>query len=236
MINIDLLKRYIDELSSFNIDVSKKSSTYSIQMSIFSGMYTVICDDLYYSLQDIPEQYRMIANEYIRVYKEKREIYDSILRDEMNKDAARCASILSFMQSNQTEVKQKEESKVEESKVKESTVDDNMNDDFLKLMNKEENKTTVDLTKKASYVKCLIDNNTVAILEDIRDDIKHTDDEKLDMALKHLYNVLEIAHDYYNLSEDSKERYVKNYKKASDINVLLSQVKTSIKNGMNYKG
>ena len=218
MIGINLIKQYITEIAEFNIDENRKSSNYSVQMSIFSGMYRVIYDDINASRKDISEDDQFVYEEFIRVYKEKNAIYNSMLNREMNEEVARCNFLLELLAKKPA----KEEPIKKESVIETST--NEINEDG-----------SIDLSKKPSFTQFLLRNHAVARLESIQNSNIH-EIEKVEQGKAFLATIIDQASNYQSaLSDTKKAEYETRFESCTIIEDLIKQVNSIINAGMNYR-
>jgi len=218
MIDIDLIKQYITEISEFNIDENRKSSNYSVQMNIFSGMYRVIYDDINASRKDISEDDQFVYEEFIRVYKEKNDIYNKMLNREMNEEVARCNFLLELL-ANKPE---KKELVKEEHIVENST--EELNEDG-----------SIDLSTKPSFTQFLLRNHAVARLEGIQNS-NMNEIEKIEQGKAFLTTILDQASNYKSaLSPEKRADYEARFGSCTIIEDLIKKVKSTINAGRNYK-
>ena len=218
MIGIDLIKQYITEIAEFNIDENRKSSSYSVQMSIFSGMYRVIYDDTNASRKDISEDDQFVYEEFIRVYKEKNDIYNKMLNREMNEEVAKCNFLLELLAKKPT----KEESIKEEPTVETST--EELNEDG-----------SIDLSTRPSFTQFLLRNHAIARLEGIQNSNIH-EVEKIEQGKAFLATIIEQASNYKSaLSPKKKAEYEARFESCTIIEDLIKQVNSIIIAGRNYK-
>ena len=223
MINIDLIKQYITEIAEFNIDETKKSSSYSVQMSIFSGMYRVIYDDINVSRKDISEDDQFVYEEFIRVYKEKNDIYNKMLNREMNEEVAKCNFLLELL----TKKPAKEEPIKEESIIETST--EEINEDG-----------SIDLSKQPSLTSFLLTCKAVDKLTEIKT-LEISEDEQLKKGKDFIHTIIDKAHNYIKsdgsraLSPSGVTKYTTRFDSASDIEDLIKKINSTINAGRNYK-